>query len=260
MSLPSVPDAFYWSDQSWGPALRCRWLDPLARHLFTTRTLTLTTDGDWRRAADAVEATAVVRSIQVHGRAVAVVRRDGPLPAVPPEADAIVSDHSRTAVAVRAADCVPLLLADPQTGTVAAVHAGWRGTAAGVARAAIDVMRRECGVDPKNLVAAVGPSIGPCCYEVGSDLVDAFAASSHPRSLIERWFVTIPSDRGDRTRPTLRLDLAGANRDQLILAGVNPDSIHSVGLCTAGHLDLLTSYRAEKARAGRLAALIRARD
>jgi len=141
---------------------------------------------------------------------------------------------------------------------VAAVHAGWRGTAARAAVAALEALEREFGTKPGDVVAAIGPSIGPCCYEVGSELVDAFAAAGHERYLIDRWFLAPAPPRGSSERPRLRLDVNGANRDQLLLAGVPEEQIHSSGLCTAMHLDVLTSYRAEKATAGRLAAVIRA--
>jgi YfiH family protein len=162
------------------------------------------------------------------------------------------------AVAIRVADCVPLLVADRVRGVVAAVHAGWRGTAARAAVAALDALDREFGTRPADVVVAIGPSIGPCCYEVGSELVDAFAAAGHERHVIDRWFLAPAPPRGSRERATLRLDVAGANRDQLILAGVPEEHIHSSGLCTAMHLDVLTSYRAEKEHAGRLAGVIRA--
>ena len=152
---------------------------------------------------------------------------------------------------MRAADCVPLLIADRATGAVGAVHAGWRGTAARAAVAAIDAMVSYFGSRAADLVVAIGPAIGPCCYEVGSELVDAFAAAGHERYLIDRWFL---APRGSR----MRLNVPGANRDQLILAGVPEDQIFSVDLCTAEHLDVLTSYRAEKDRATRIAGVIRA--
>lgn len=122
--------------------------------------------------------------------------------------------------------------------------------------AAVDALAREYGVRPGDLMVAIGPGIGSCCYEVGSDLVDAFAAAGHARHLIDRWFLAPAPPRGSRERPRLRLDLAGANRDQLILAGIDEARIHVCGLCTAMHLDVLTSYRAEGAGAGRLAAVI----
>lgn len=256
MSLPSVPDTFYWSAEAWGHGLRCRPLDAVAPHVFTTRNLDWSDGTDRLNAARAVGADQVVTLTQVHGAAVSIIRDGHAVPAHPPDADALVSDAARVAIAVRAADCVPLLMADRRTGAVAAVHAGWRGTAASAAPAALDAMRTEFGTQPADVVVAIGPSIGPCCYEVGSELVDAFAAAGHARHLIDRWFATPPPPRGSRERVPLRLDVAGANRDQLILAGIPEASIYSAGLCTAMHLDVLTSYRAEKDRAGRIAGVI----
>jgi YfiH family protein len=259
MSLPDVPDPFYWTGESWGPALRCRAVDPIAAHLFTTRTLQLSGPSEWAQLAAAVGAPAIAGLTQVHGSRVIVIRKGEAPPGQRPEADILISNDPATAIAVRAADCVPLLLADSVTGSVAAVHAGWRGTAAGAARVAVEALQREFGAVPADLVAAIGPSIGACCYEVGTDLVDAFAAAGHARHLIDRWFLARPPDRGSAERPKLRLDVAGANRDQLILAGLDEARVHTSGLCTAMHLGLLTSYRAEKEQAGRLAAVIRAR-
>jgi len=260
MTLPPVPDSFYWTTAPWGAALRCRPLDALAPHLFTTRQLSLSAESDYEQLAGAIEAKRVATLVQVHGAAVCVIRRGTPLADGRPEADVLVSDDPDVAIAVRAADCVPLLMADRVTGVVAAVHAGWRGTAARASVAALTVMQREFGTHPKNIVAAIGPCIRACCYQVGSDLVDAFAAAGHERYLIDRWFATPPPPRGSGERPQLRLNVAGANGDQLILAGVPPEQIHDVGLCTAMHLDVLTSYRAEKDNAGRIAGVIRSRS
>jgi YfiH family protein len=209
--------------------------------------------------AMAVGALTVEMVQQVHGREVVVVRA-GEQRRAGAEADALVSDDPGVAIAVRAADCVPLLMADRVRGVVASVHAGWRGTAAGVAGAALAALHREFGTRPADVVAAIGPSIGACCYEVGSEVVDAFAAAGHERHLVARWFATPPSPRGafGVPRPRLHLDVAGANRDQLVLAGVNESNIHNAGVCTAMHLDVFTSYRAERGNAGRLGAVIRA--
>ena len=253
MTLPSVPEPFYWTPLSSGPVLKCRPLETLATHLFTTR------DQQLSVAGELLDVTEVVTANQVHGREVLTIRRGSPRSAAPQDADVLVSNDSNVAVSVRAADCVPLLLADSRTGAVAAVHAGWRGTAAGAAPAAVHALAREFGTKPEDLVAVIGPSIGACCYEVGTELVDAFAAAGHPRHLIDRWFQAKPPERGSRERPRLRLDVGGANRDQLILAGVPEESIYACGLCTAMHLDVLTSYRAEKEKAGRIAGIIRAR-
>jgi polyphenol oxidase len=259
MTLPPLPDAFAWTDASWGTALRCRHLPAGMPHAFTTRQLVLSEPGAADRLADAVEATAAVSLAQVHGRHVVIVRRDAPLPAEGTTGDIVVSDAPEVAIAVRAADCVPLLVADPVSGAVAAVHAGWRGTAAGAATAAVETLLATFGSRPADLLIAIGPAIGICCYEVGSDVVDAFAAQGHDRTHIMRWFDAHPPPRGSRASAPLRLDLALANRDQLRLAGVPEERIFTAGLCTAMHLDLLTSYRAERHRAGRLAAVIRAR-
>lgn len=265
MPLPPVPETFTWIHESWGPALRCRPLQHMAPHLFTTRQLALSSQDDWQRVAGAIGAETVRTLTQVHGCAVVTVRKgQGESGRGRPEADVLVSDDPAVAIAVRAADCVPLLVADPGTGAVAAVHAGWRGTAAGAATAAVDALEREFGAKRADLVAAIGPSIGPCCYEVGAELVDAFAAAGHARHLIDRWFLAPPPRRGARPAPggadapALRLDMPGANRDQLVLAGLDERNIHACGLCTASHIDLFPSYRVEKDKAGRIAGVIRA--
>jgi polyphenol oxidase len=259
MTLPLVPDSFHWTTAFWGAALHCRPLEALAPHLFTTRQLTLAHADDYDGLAKAAGAEHVVTLTQVHGAAVCVIRRGTPLPDSRPEADVLVSDAPDVAIAIRAADCVPLLMADRVTGAVAAVHAGWRGTAARACVAALTAMQREFGTQPKSIIAAIGPCIRPCCYQVGPDLVDAFAAAGHERYLIDRWFSTPPPPRGSFERPHLRLDVALANRDQLLLAGVPEGQVYDVGLCTAMHLDVLTSYRAEKESAGRIAGVIRCR-
>jgi len=256
-SLPEVPGAFAWSSEAWGAGLRCAPLRALAPHVFSTRQLSLSEPPGPEWLAASVEARAVASVRQVHGRHVVIVR-DGTVPGEGAEADVLVSSDPAVAVSVRAADCVPLLIADRARGVVAAVHAGWRGTAAGAAVAGVEALGHAFGSRPADLVAAIGPCIGSCCYEVGTELVDAFAAAGHERHLIDRWFVSQPPPRGSRVPGRLRLDVAGANRDQLVLAGVPEDQVHVAGLCTAMHLDVLTSYRAEKDRAGRLVAAIRA--
>ena len=251
-SLPQVPEPFSWIQSSCGVVLTCRPLDAIAPHAFTTRHLQLSSPDDWARVASLVGARETATLTQVHGRTVLPVDHTWTPPrAARPEADALASRNPNVALAVRAADCVPLLIADSRTGAVAAVHAGWRGTAAGIARAAVAALSRRFDAKPEDLVAAIGPSIGACCYEVGSELVDAFAAAGHTRDLVDRWFMI-------RQR-RMFLDVPGANRDQLVLAGVREENIHLSNLCTAMHLDVLTSYRAEKEHAGRIAGIIRSR-
>jgi YfiH family protein len=255
-ALPTVPEPFYWTSETWGNGLRCRPLQDVASHLFTTRQLQLTGPDDLNRLAASVGAATVAMVTQVHAADVVIIRRGEALFEGRPEADVLVSNDPDVAIAVRAADCVPILLADPVSGAVGAVHAGWRGTAARAAVVAVETMGRAFGSFPANLLAAIGPSIGSCCYEVGSELVDAFAAAGHERHLIDRWFMARSTGRALRQRGPLHLDVAGANRDQLVLAGVTAHNVYLSGLCTAMNLDVLTSFRAEREKAGRIAGVI----
>jgi YfiH family protein len=214
-------------------------------------------------AAVGVKGGDLVRLRQVHGATVfegSVVARPPAAYDDWPEADVAISNGRSVALTVRAADCVPLLMADRATGVVAAVHAGWRGTAAGAAIAAVAALSRAFGTKPGDVVAAVGPSIGPCCYTVGEELVGRFSA--HPEA--SRWFLH-PSGRPGPVEPAdgrdgrLILDLWRATRDQLLSAGLGPEHIHVSELCTASHPELFHSYRRDGKAAGRLVAVIRPR-
>lgn len=256
MTRPAVAAPFYWTEESWGAVLRCSALDGIAAHLFSSRQPQLS-PGVCEALARATGASGLVTATQVHGAAVVVCRPGEPHPPPSAEADIIAACGAGVAIAVRSADCVPVLLADRRSGAVAAVHAGWRGTRAGASAAAVAALAREFGTRPEDLVAAIGPHIGVCCYEVGPEVVDAFAAAGFERHLIDRWFpVRAPATRSS-TRPPLYLDLGLANQDQLVLAGVPAAQIHHSGLCTAEHLDVLTSFRVESTGAGRLIAAIR---
>ena len=257
MSLPKPSGEFEWVQESWGPALRCSPLAATARHRFSTRDLPLEDiraagQPAWVALARAVgaDAATLVRLRQVHGVAVYDAgdhRADVSVPAAFekwPEADITVSRNDSVALSVRVADCVPVLLSDRRQGAVAAIHAGWRGTAAGAVGVAIDAMRLNYGTDPAAVVAAVGPSIGPCCYEVGRELATHFAVHADAGD----WF-------SSHSRP--HLDLWRATRDQLVRAGVPNGQIHVCELCTAHHPELFHSYRRDGARAGRLVAAIR---
>ena len=252
MTLPTPDAAFHWSREPWGAALRCRPLSAAAQHLFTSKQLALPSPEAWQAATASAgsDPTRLIRVKQVHGNAVRIVRQGDDLSRAAeerPDGDAIVSDVAGLALAVMVADCVPILIADAATGVAAAVHAGWRGTCARVAATAVDVMRREFGVEPARLIAAIGPSVGPADYEVGEQLIEAFLASGHEPRDVDRWFI--------RSTPKPHLDLWQANRDQLIAAGVARDHIYTCGLSTVAHPDVFDSYRVAGERAGRMAAI-----
>lgn len=256
-----------------GPALVCRGLEPFADHVITTRTWALgagsnsDTDSAWAEVAAALDRP-IVRAHQVHGADLLIrCAGDPPLSALP-DADIIVSNDPGVAIAIQTADCVPILIADRRTGAVAAVHLGWRGLAAGVPRLSVEALAREFGSRPADLIAAAGPSIGACCYEVGPDVRRRFEEARWPESTAGRWFFTRPqptmgnpSMAGLRTEPRpghWYFDSGRAASDQLESAGVPRDQIFVAGLCTASHPRALCSYRRDGTEAGRIAGAIRA--
>ena len=143
---------------------------------------------------------------------------------------------------VSTADCLPILIHDPVRAAVAAVHAGWRGTAKRIAARALGAMREAYGTDPSDCRAAIGPGIRGCCFEVDAAVKDAMAAA------LPNW-----AEHARANRPGhWLLDLAEVNRAILEGAGVRADRIEVVGLCTSCRNDLFFSHRAEKGRTGRM--------
>jgi len=177
-----------------------------------------------------LDQTAMASVKQIHSDVTFVARETGCVG----EGDALVTQTRGVAISIRTADCFPILLADPETRSVAAIHAGWRGTAAGVIKSSLDRMRKDFGTDPRNVFAAIGPGIGVCCYEVGIEVARQFGMK----------------DAG-------RLDLAVENTNQLIAAGLQPDRIEQVGGCTFCHSTQFFSWRRDHDRAGRMISFIR---
>ena len=188
-------------------------------------------------------------------------------PTDPCRGDATITDRPNLLLAVQTADCVPVLLVDPKKRAVAAIHAGWRGTLARIAAKTIGKMQMHFGTNPPDLLAAIGPSIGPCCYEVGTevatqflsqfadapDYFDEFRTGDEPNPI--QWLNMMPPGHQPPPKGVL-LDLPKANRSQLLAAGLRPRNIHTIDLCTACRPDLLFSYRKEGSASGRLMSVI----
>lgn len=180
---------------------------------------------------------------QVHGGAVLVVAQGG----LAGEADALVTRTAGLGVIGRSADCPIVLAADPVTRVVGMAHASWRSTVQGITGRLIATLVAHGGGDPAQLVCAIAPSAGPCCYEVGAEVRDAALAGIGPSAA--PFFATRGDDR-------FGFDLWAANVDQLRRAGVRPVNIAVAGVCTLCRNDLFPSWRREGERAGRFASIV----
>lgn len=272
MILPPPGAAFEWRDTGFGPALVCLPLEAVAPHLFTTRTWALgeprAPKGVWVDVAASFGCTLseFVRLQQMHRAEVLVADR---LPreaqAALPEADIVLAGQAPRVIAVQGADCVPLLVADRRLGVVAAAHAGWRGLVLGVPRRTIAAMVETYGSHPADLIVAIGPSVGACCYEVGPEVRVAFATAGWPLDALARWFVAAPvADAGNPPMPGLAGEARPGHaffdgwtcaQEQVRSAGVPAAQIYGARLCTASHA-VLCSYRRDGAEAGRIAGAI----
>ena len=188
-------------------------------------------------------------------------------PQEPCKGDASATNRPGLLLGVQTADCVPILLVDPKKRAIAAIHAGWRGTLARIAEKAIGQMQMHFATKPAGLLATIGPSIGPCCYEVGTevatqfqsqfadapDLFDEFRTGDEPNPV--QWLNMMPP--GHQPPPkNVHLDLKKANRAQLLATGLPPQNIFTSDLCTACRPDLLFSYRKQGSQSGRLLSVI----
>ena len=196
----------------------------------------------FHEAAGLARDAAVADVSQVHGCAV-VCARDTLATRI--AADAITSEPGGHAVLIRVADCVPILIADPHSGAVAAVHAGWRGVVAKIAPAAVAALR-ELGSSPASLVAAVGPCISARHFEIGPEVADALVGAELAPSVVA------PGVHG----PRHHADLVHAVRLQLERCGLAVDRIDADPPCTFADRARFHSYRRDGAASGRLAAII----
>jgi polyphenol oxidase len=201
--------------------------------------------------------TPLITLRQIHSDIAHVISK---VPAQPPKGDALATRSPGLLLAIQTADCIPILLVDPRHRAVAAIHAGWRGTLARIASKTLGHMQMEFSTKPTDVLAAIGPGIGQCCYEVGPDVVKEFAAQfPHARSWFEGPFDALASGEDPNPLPWLtmmppghepppprcHLDLKAANAALLIDAGLSPKNIFTSDLCTSCRADLFFSYRRE---------------
>jgi YfiH family protein len=188
----------------------------------------------------------------------------------PWKADGLMTDEPGLLLGIQTADCIPVLVADRKRRAVAAFHAGWRGTVKRIVETGIGRMRIEFGSRPEDLVAAIGPGIGPCCYAVGEEVLSGFESQfAYARELFcevydtdpvrakyPMLFLTQRAPGHSPMGPSLHLNLMEANRRQLLAAGLKPQAIKMVGGCTGCQPELFFSHRASRGHAGRMLSVI----
>ena len=187
-----------------------------------------------------IEPTKLFMMNQVHGKCVVVAENATGLKGEMFEADGVITKKKNIALTIQTADCVPILLYDPRTRAIGAVHAGWRSASLGIITETISRMKTDLNSDPADCHALIGPSIGPCCYEVGRDVSRHFPASAKNQTPKKRY----------------RLDLWKITLQQLVRSGIKEENILKTKLCTAHHTDIFFSYRSEGHQTGRMMALI----
>ena len=209
---------------------------------------------NFRRFCGAVgtDVNALVKNHQIHSARVRPVTRadclTNPAQAGEFQADGLVTDQPGVCLTVFSGDCIPILLYDPVRQCIAAAHAGWRGTAAGVAARAAEAMVRDYGCQAEHILAAIGPGISPCCFETHADVPDGLRAG-------------LGEDAGAFIRPLSRegkfsVDLKGANAKWLERAGLKRENIAVCAACTACLLDVFWSHRVQGTERGSMAAMI----
>lgn len=215
--------------------------------------------------ADGRRSGPLVTLRQIHSD---LIHRVDGMPEGPLAGDGLITDTPGLVVAVQTADCLPIILADRKSRAVGVFHAGWRGTVKRIAEKGVGEMRKHFQSDPRNLVAAIGPGVQGCCYDVGEEVRIKFEAqfaygsslfrevkeSDPVREKYPLLFLTARAPGHGELPTKLFLDLVEANRRQLLDAGVLARNIDAIGPCTACHTEILFSFRAEKGVTGRLMA------
>lgn len=223
-----------------------------------------------RLLAEAVTGSAdtpLITLRQCHSKVIAIASANRDAPA---RGDGLMTAEAGLLLAIQTADCIPVVVADRRLRVVAGFHAGWRGTVQRIVESGIGKMRLEFNSRPKDLLAAIGPGIGACCYAVGEEVFSAFesqfiyASNLFPevydtdsvRIKFPMLFLTQRAPGHSPIGPNLHLDLIEANRRQLLDAGLSPDAIQVVGGCTSCQRDLFFSHRASSGHTGRMMSVI----
>jgi polyphenol oxidase len=184
--------------------------------------------------------------------------------------DGLMTDEPGVLLGIQTADCIPVLVADRKQRAVAAFHAGWRGTLARIVENGVGRMRLEFGSRPEDLIASIGPGIGQCCYAVGEEVQQQFESqftyasdlfrevydSDQIRNKYPMLFLTARAPGHSPIGPGMHLDLAQANRRQLLAAGLKDQAIFMTGECTGCHTDRFFSHRVERGFTGRMMSVI----
>jgi YfiH family protein len=216
-------------------------------------------------AATPLVAVRQFHSSVVHRAVAADATRERPW-----KADGQLTDEPGLLLGIQTADCIPVLVADRKRRVVGAFHAGWRGTVKRIVETGVGRMRLEFGSRPEDLVAAIGPGVGACCYAVGEEVLSEFESqflyarelfhevysTDAVRNKYPMLFLTQCAPGHSPIGPSLHLDLVEANRRQLLDAGLKPIAIHVVGGCTSCQAELFFSHRASRGHAGRMMAVI----
>jgi YfiH family protein len=188
----------------------------------------------------------------------------------PLKGDGLMTDQPSVLLGIQTADCIPVLVADRKKRAVAAFHAGWRGTLARIVENGVGRMRVEFGSKPENLIASIGPGIGPCCYSVGDEVREQFESqfpyapelfhevydSDPVKEKYPMLFLTARAPGHSDLGPGMHLDLVEANRRQLLAAGLKKGSVFVTGQCTGCNTDRFFSHRIEQGFTGRMMSVI----
>jgi len=207
---------------------------------------------------------------QVHSSLIRTVTREDAGEMARLRGDGMITAEQGLLLAIQTADCIPVLIADCKRRVVAAFHAGWRGTLKRIVENGVGRMRVEFGSKPKDLIAAIGPGIGQCCYAVGEEVRSEFVSqfgyadalfrdvydSDPVKEKYPLLFLTARAPGHSNTGPSLHLDLVEANRRQLLDAGLKPEAISVAGECTSCNHDRFFSYRAAHGITGRMLSVI----